>query len=337
MRIHTDNPWCSSPLHSGLVSLGQHSLWASVSGPVRTRSCPLLIFITGAGASSAVYVKLQHALSAHARVLFYDRAGYDQSTISPVSALPNGKIYAMDTARDLMKLLRATQLQPPYVLISHSFGGIIARSFLELNKDEAHTVTGMVLIDTATELMLQFFARVPDENLMAVARNVDWEELTQLKKQSGMSDSEWNYAMQAQARTVAALKLEDTHASAHELGLKRQLDFQTLAHRPLLILKYNIAMDYQLLYDEGVKLGGGTETEREKARSFIQLVKTYQGQISRAQCSLSKSTVFMADEDVGHDTPIRNPVMVVEKVRKFLKWLREAQGTKVEHGTCFGI
>jgi hypothetical protein len=166
---------------------------------------------------------------------------------------------------------------------------------------------------------------------MAVARNVDWEELTQLKKQSGMSDSEWNYAMQAQERTVAALRLEDTHASAHELGLKRQLDFQTLAHRPLLVLQYNNAKDYQLLYDEGVRLGDGTEMEREKARSFIQLCKMYQGQISRSQCSLSNSTVFEANEDVGHDTPIRNPVVVVEQVKKFLKRLKDAQDTRVEH------
>ena len=322
MRLLTDNPWCNSPSYSGLVSVGQHCLWASVRGPIRTPSCPLLIFITGAGASSAVYVKLQQALSDHARVLFYDRAGYDQSTMPPPSALPNGKIYAMDTARDLARLLSETQLRPPYVIVSHSFGGIIARSFLELNKDVAHTIMGMVLVDTATELMLQFFAHVPDENLMAVARDVDWEELTHLKEQSGMSELEWDYAMQAQERTQSALKLEDTHASAHELGMKRQLDFQTLKGRPLLVLKYNMAMDFQMLYDEGVRLGGGTVMEREKARNFIQLVEMFQGQVARAQCHLSDNTIFEANEELGHDTPIRKPAVVAEQVRMFLARLQ---------------
>lgn len=318
MRILTENPWCSSPSHSGLISVGRHSLWASVSGPIRTPSCPLLIFITGAGASSAFYIKLQQALSAHARVLFYDRAGYDQSTLPPASTLPNGKIYAMDTARDLTKLLRKAQLEPPYVIISHSFGGIIARTFLELHKDNPHTVTGMVLVDTATELMLQLFAHVPDANLVAVAKNVDWEALTHLKEQSGMSEDEWKYASNAQERTNAALKLEDTHASAHELALKHQLDHQTLGWRPLLVLKYNITADYQMMYDEGVRLGDGTKEERENAKKFIQLFEMYHGQIAKAQCGLSNDAVFQACEEYGHDTPIRKPAVVVEQVRKFL-------------------
>ena len=79
MRVQTtSNPWHTLPHHSALTSIGTHSLWASVSGPIRTPNSPLLIFFTGAGASVALYTKLQQALSSHIRCLFYDRAGYDQ-------------------------------------------------------------------------------------------------------------------------------------------------------------------------------------------------------------------------------------------------------------------
>jgi pimeloyl-ACP methyl ester carboxylesterase len=319
MRLTVDNPWRNRVAHSGLVSLGHHSLWASVSGPARTSRSPLLIFITGAGASTAVYVKLQEALSAHVRVLFYDRAGYDQSTLPPASSLPNGKVYAMDTARDLTKLLRETQLEPPYIVAAHSYGGIIARSFLELHKDNPDTVAGMLLIDCATELMLQLFPRVPAVDLMAVAKNVDWEELTHLKEQSGMSDDEWKYAMEAQERCIVALKLEDTHASAHQLALHHQLESQTLGDRPLLVLRFNIAVDYQMLYDEGVRLGDGTEEERKQARFFMETFGLFHPQIAMAQCGLSRNVVFRYSGCwEHHDLPIRRPALVVEEVKMFL-------------------
>lgn len=321
MRLAVDNIWRDSLSHSGFVCVGPHSLWASVSGPIRKPSCPLLIFITGAGASSAVYIKLQQALSAHARVLFYDRAGYDRSTLPPATALPDGKIHAADTARDLTKLLRVTQLEPPYVIISHSYGGIPARFFLELHKENPDTIAGMVLCDTATELMLQLFTRVPDANLVAVAQNVDWEALTHLKEQSGMSDAEWAYAMDAQQRTAAALKLEDTHASAEELALCEQFKHQTLGEKPLLVLRFNMASDCQRMYDEGVRLGDGTEEEREKARRFILLLGLYQDQIARAQCRLSKNAEYECFEEYGHDTPIRKPHFVAEEIRTYLERL----------------
>lgn len=321
MHIKSDNPWHSQPSHSGPVSIGTHTLWASVAGPIRAPTSPLLIFITGAGASSAVYIKLREALSKRIRVLFYDRAGYDQSTLPPSSTLPNGKILAMDTARDLTKLLKATQLEPPYIPMAHSYGGIIARSFLELHKENPATIAGLILCDTATELMLQVFPRIPDANLEAVARNVDWEALTHLREASGMSDAEWTYAMEAQMRTVKGLVREDTHASGHALALCEQLRFQTLGERPLLVTRSNMAGDFQRRYDEGIRLGDGTEEEREKARDFILMTRLYHDQIARAQCQLSSEVVFKAWEEYGHDVPIRNSAFVAEEV---VGWLNRS-------------
>jgi pimeloyl-ACP methyl ester carboxylesterase len=318
MHITSENPWRTHSVHSGSVCLGRHSLWASVSGPIRTSACPLLIFITGAGASSAAYIKLQQALSTHVRVLFYDRAGYDRSTLPLASSLRHDRIYATDTAHDLTKLLRTTQLEPPYILVAHSYGGIIARSFLELHKDNPNIVAGMILIDAATELMLQLFPRVPSEELMAMTQNVDWEKLTHLREQSGMSGTEWEYAIAAQARCTAALKLEDTHASAHALALHHQFEHQILGDRPLLVLRFNIARDYQKMYDEGLRLGDGTEEEREKAKRFIETFSLFHDQIARAQSGLSADVDYRYVREFGHDLPIRRPEFIAEEVRKFL-------------------
>ncbi|KAJ4366331.1 hypothetical protein N0V83_007967 [Neocucurbitaria cava] len=316
MRVkHTNNPWQSQPNHQGLVNIGTHSLWASTSGPIRSHpNDPLLIFITGAGAPSAVYIKLQQQLSAFVRVLFYDRAGYDRSTLPATE----DKIHASDTAHDLTKLLAATHLEPPYVVVSHSFGGIIARTFLEMHKSNPHVIAGMFLLDTATELMLQLFPRVPPQEWTTVVKNVDLDALTDIKRQSGMTDEEWDYAMAAQPRCAEAAKREDNHASARQLALHHQFDERTLGSRPLVVLRCDMAGEYQMLYDAGVKLGDGTEEERRVAREFIETFGLFHDQIARAQCRLSGDVEYKYFAEWGHDLPIRRPAVVVEEVRRLL-------------------
>lgn len=321
MRIKNDNPWQSQLCHEGLVDIGTHCLWASSSGPIRGQKDPLIIFITGAGGPCAVYTKLQQQLSRFARVLFYDRAGYDRSTLPPCNPGMEEKIYAKDTARDLTKLLGATQLEPPYVLMSHSYGGIIARSFLEIHKDNPEVVVGMMLLDSATELMLQLFQRLPPIELLSVAQNVDWDQLTDIRRQSGMTDEEWEYAIKAQGRCVEALRMEDTHASARQLALKYQFDKQTFGARPLRVLRFNMTMDYQMLYEAGVKNGDGTQEERRKAMEFIQTFGLFHDQIARAQCMLSRDAEFQYYGDCGHDLPIRRSGVIVEELRMLLRRL----------------
>jgi hypothetical protein len=231
-------------------------------------------------------------------------------------------------------------LEPPYLLVAHSFGGILLRTFLQYNVE---SVGGVLLFDTATEIMLSpLFPRVPPWELLAVAKNVDVEALTHLKEESRMSDEEWECAISANQRCVHALSLEDTHASAYNLALHRQLDLQVFGSRPATVVQCEIVRDYQLLYDEGVRLGDGTKEERAAAREFIERWRAFHGQIARAQMGLSKDGVFRYFGEWGHDLPIRRPAMVVDEVRGLLKRMggdrermlkkdvEEDSGTRVE-------
>jgi hypothetical protein len=80
-------------------------------------------------------------------------------------------------------------------------------------------------------MLSPLFPHVPPLELISVAKNVDVEALTHLREESGMSEKEWGYAISASERCAHALSLEDTHASAYELALHRQLDFQTFGNR----------------------------------------------------------------------------------------------------------
>jgi hypothetical protein len=174
--------------------------------------------------------------------------------------------------------------------------------------------------------MLAFFPRVPPLELNAVAKNVDWEELTNLHEESGLSDEEWQYAIEAQERCAEAARREDTHASAHQLALAYQLEQQTLGSRPLSVIRMRAVQDYQMLYDAGVANCDGTEDERRAAREFIENFGMFHDQISKAQCWLSTNVLFKYFCRWGHDMPIRRPSIAEEEIRNLVERVKENLG-----------
>lgn len=176
---------------------------------------------------------------------------------------------------------------------------------MELYKDDIHAIAGLCLLDTATELMLAMVTRIPPLELEAIAKNVDWEKMTNLREESGMTDEEWKYVIGAQGRCVDALKIEDTHASADQLAGCEQFERPVLRDMPLSIVRYDIARQFRMLYDAGVRNGDGTEEERRVARTFIEKIGLYQSQLSRMQLLLSEDSTYRYHGGY-HDSPIRN-------------------------------
>ncbi|MCJ1245873.1 hypothetical protein MMC30_003077 [Trapelia coarctata] len=309
MITYIENPW-ETTTRSELVSIGTHSLFLSTSGPPRTNKSPVLIFLTGGGAPVAFYIRLQALLSAFTRVYFYDRSGYNLSEPSPI---PHPT--AIDAAAELSSLLRAAHVAAPYILVAHSYGGIIAREFLALHPAEEEVV-GMVLVDTATELMYDLFSRrIPDPDFAAVAAGIDLAALTHLKEESRLSGEDWQTALTAIARSEAAAGAELSHESGRPLAAKQQFQKQAFGHRPLSVVRCNSARDYQTVYEKGVEMGNGTEAERRGARRFVETWELFDDELREAQCRLSGQKRYVRVGDCGHDVAIRRPEVVVEEVR----------------------
>jgi len=325
------NPWLESPNHTALVPIPEscptHSLHAHITGPPRVNpEQPMLVWITGAGGPSALYVALQRHLtdSLNIRCLFYDRAGYDRSTRD--SSPDKKRILATDSAKDLWDLLEASKIKGSIILAAHSFGGIIAREFLQLvidrDDDNSPKIAGILLFDCATELMLQLFPRIPSKELMVIAEDVDFEGITNLIEESGLTDEEVQYIMEALDRTIPAARDEDTHASGRLLAEKGQLDRRVMTDGSLVVVGTNMASDYKLLYDEGLKLGNGTKEERKLAKDFIETFGLYQKQIGRAQLDLRLSngkTRYVFLDEIGHDAPLR--IKRADYVGEHVRWM----------------
>lgn len=101
---------------------------------------PAVILEAGLGSPSDGWQDLQRLLAETTRTCRYDRAGLGLSRSSD-----DGGRTAAAHVRELRSLLEEAGIEPPYVLVGHSYGGAIARLFAHTHRDLA---AGAVFLDT---------------------------------------------------------------------------------------------------------------------------------------------------------------------------------------------
>lgn len=99
---------------------------------------PSVVFESGFGATSLNWMHIQDAVAECAHTVAYDRCGLGWSS-APVSERTPSRI-----AEELRSLLQAIGVPPPYVLVGHSFGGLVMQRFA---LDYPEETAGVVLID----------------------------------------------------------------------------------------------------------------------------------------------------------------------------------------------
>lgn len=124
-----------------LVRIGERHLHAIVTGEHKTDN-PTVILESGMGGCSLDWSLVQPELSKHTTVISYDRAGFGWST--ETMEQPTCKHYV----DDLRLLLHEMNLKPPYILVGHSYGGMMMRLFASEYPEE---VVGLILVDSVHE------------------------------------------------------------------------------------------------------------------------------------------------------------------------------------------
>lgn len=100
---------------------------------------PAVVLEAGLGGESSSWQSVQPQLGRTTRTCAYDRAGLGNSL-----ALP-GVHDAREEIGDLQRLLDSARIGPPYVLVGHSYGGLLVRLFAQAHPQE---VAGIVLVDS---------------------------------------------------------------------------------------------------------------------------------------------------------------------------------------------
>ncbi len=125
-----------------MVDVGGRRLHVLCKG---THAGPTVVIEQGAGSPSILWWPIQDKVAAFSRVCTYDRAGYLWSD----PATRNRNLEAR--VDDLHALLANGNVAGPYILVGHSFGGLILRLYARKYPTE---VAGMVLVDTPEEQVI---------------------------------------------------------------------------------------------------------------------------------------------------------------------------------------
>jgi len=110
------------------------------------RGSPAVVFFSGLGGGTFDWRRVQPAVAERTKCVSFDYAGAGFSQPGPLPRTSGAAV------RDIRAALRRLKIDPPYVLVGHSIGGMAARLFAFLHPDE---VAGLVLVDSSCERQLE--------------------------------------------------------------------------------------------------------------------------------------------------------------------------------------
>lgn len=112
---------------------------------------PAVVFEVGLADSLDTWIPVATTVGELTTAIVYSRAGFGRSDPSPDGY---GVRHA---ATDLHALLHKLPVQPPFILVARSYGGIIARLYTSLFPDD---VAGLVLVDASHERQVKEWGRI---------------------------------------------------------------------------------------------------------------------------------------------------------------------------------
>jgi pimeloyl-ACP methyl ester carboxylesterase len=146
---HTEHKY---PAPGKLVDIGGYKLhinesyFAQATKDRSGEGSPSVILDAGFACFSLVWNLVQPEIAQFARVYSYDRAGLGWSEKSPLARTSTNMV------KELHTLLEKVQAPKPYILVGHSFGGLIMQLYANTYPDE---VFGLVLVDSSHESILE--------------------------------------------------------------------------------------------------------------------------------------------------------------------------------------
>ncbi len=125
---------CTLDQNPKKVNIDSHSLSMFSAGSGK----PTVVIDVGFGESYNSWMQIIDSVSAYTRVIAYDRAGYGQSDPGP---------FPRDCQQEVIELnsmLERANVEPPYILVGHSLGGLNVQYFAYRFPG---VVAGLVLLD----------------------------------------------------------------------------------------------------------------------------------------------------------------------------------------------
>ena len=252
-----------------MVDVGGYQLYLYCTGT----GSPTVILEAGLEGDDISWKLVQPKVTQFTRVCSYDRAGLAHSDYGPT---PRD---AEMSATDLHTLLTKASIAPPYVMVGHSFGGLLIRRFAF---DYPEEVDGLVFVDSLQEDW--------------------WEEALSLLPPASSNDS----SRLASFRSYLTDGWRDPSSSFEAMDIpsvvKQVRETNDFGDLPIMVLtagKFTV-------------LNPGLPPDLEGA--LAELFHDLQGRLA-ALSTVGKQVVV---EDSGHNMPRENPQAVIDAIRNMV-------------------
>jgi len=189
------------------ITIDSTKIWINTIGiENRKEGQPVIVFESGYGTPMGHWDRIIDGVSELAPLVTYDRPGIGDS--EPDNEMPTIK----NVADKLIKILNYLDLEPPYILVGHSLGGLYVRGFAVYYPD---ILAGLVIIDPA------------DFTEDKISRRVYYEEI-------GMSKEKVDEMMQAIYYGPPNLNVpKSVQEESQILGEQRENNFQEIKQTSL--------------------------------------------------------------------------------------------------------
>jgi pimeloyl-ACP methyl ester carboxylesterase len=249
--------------------VGGYQLYLYCTG----RGSPTVILEAGLEGDVVTWKSVQPEVGQFTRVCSYDRAGLAHSDYGPT---PRD---AEMSATDLHTLLTEAGIVPPFVLVGHSFGGLLIRRFAF---DYPEEVDGLIFVDSLHEDW--------------------WEEALKLLPPAGPNDSS----------RLASFRSYLTDGWRDPSGNFEAMDIPAVVEQVRETGDFGDLPIMVLTAGKFTVLNPGLPPAVEAA--LAELFHDLQGRLAR----LSSVGTQVVIPDSGHNMPRENPQVVVDSIRNMV-------------------
>ncbi|RHZ69035.1 hypothetical protein CDV55_102829 [Aspergillus turcosus] len=337
------NPWELDLIREELVSIDvgapePQKLFLSVRGPPRTHANqPVVVIECGAGATSRWWVVVQRLLSwKNVRVYCYDRAGLGRS--GPAMVFPRT---AATMASELATLLETVDVKPPFVLVAHSYGAIIAREYLARLPQPAQSVRGMVFVEANQEKTHDQLSFTPSSHIQKALGKLNPLVITGLSEERhryspeelaaimheesgrGMYSSSAQGA-ESEATTgtgtasAADSEMANMRACGRALAERAQLRGHLLGVNPVTVIRGDAARDLRRIYEVALTSVLTTDQGREETEAHLMRFAAIDKKLQLEILQLSHNARFVQAKKSGHHIEATEPELIALEVNRVM-------------------
>jgi len=304
------------PAPGRMVDVGGYRLHLNCQGTPVAGS-PTVVMETAHAEPGLSWASVQPEVAKFARVCTYDRAGLGWSE---ASSKPRTADAIVD---ELHTLLARAGVEPPYVLVGHSIGGMYVRLYAHEHPDE---VAGMVLVDATHE---EQFARMPEAIAKMQATSTramgclfgllrTMNSIGLLAPLAEIRGGVWPMPVPREARAAYLATVysgtqhletsrRETLAMPENLAVVRVRQIGSLGDIPLTVISAG---------RPAISAGHGiSEADAER-------LKEVATELHAEMAALSTRGKRVIAEESGHYVPVEQPTVVVDAIREVVEAAR---------------